>query len=81
VSKELAIVRDPGYGMRDAHRPVLWFDVRFGEASGALQIFSQPEADKIIEDFGVRDVADLDGRPCFIEFDGMTVKFIKAAKL
>jgi hypothetical protein len=81
MSETLAIISRVGYGLRDRSIPMLWFDTNMSEGSGALQVFFQPEADEVIKDHGVRDVQDLEGKPCWVEVDGRLVKYLRAAKM
>lgn len=81
MSEQLAIIRKPGYGMRDLYQPGLFFDVYLSESSAALQVFSQPEANEVIQDHGVYDVKDLEGRACWVESDNGTIRYLRAAKM
>lgn len=74
--RELAIVREPGWGMRDfTSRPGLWFTVRFGEGGGALLCFFGEEAEEIMAASKAYDVSRLNGKPCFVRVDDNLVKF------
>jgi hypothetical protein len=75
-SEELAIIADPGYGLRDRNKPMLWFTVRMlcGEA---LQAFHQPRADEILTSGDVTDVKHLAGRPCVVSRTGDGVSFVR----
>jgi hypothetical protein len=79
----LAIVRRPGYGMRDMHVPGLWFDTYTSDCTAALQVFTQPEADEVIKAFGVRDVHDLEGLPCWVSGNqaGGFIRYVKPATM
>jgi hypothetical protein len=78
MSEELGIIRKPGYGMRDANDPILWFEVNtLGGTS--LQVMRQPEADAFIRAAGVYDVRHLEGRPVVIERSGMTMRVVRMA--
>jgi hypothetical protein len=78
----LAIIRRPGYGMRDYH-PGLWFEVYVSDTTAALQVFNQPEADEVIKAFGVKDVRDLEGKPCWVSNGGVggIIKYVRPATM
>lgn len=75
--EKMGIIKNPGYGMRDFHKPGLWFDVYTSESSGSLQCFWGEDAERIIRDSKAYDVKSLSGKPCLVEEDGNLVKFIK----
>lgn len=78
--EEIGIIRDVGIGNRDAHFPCLWFMVYTSENMAALHVLSWVEAKKLVEDTGVYDVKDLEGRPCYVETNGMTTRFLRVWK-
>lgn len=81
--ERLAIIRRPGYGMRDNYRPCLWFDTYVSDSVAALQVFEQPEADEIIKAFGVRNVNDLEGLPCWVDGGeaGRIIRYLRPATM
>lgn len=80
MQEEMAIIEGVGFGMRDAGRPILWFGIRM-LSGGSLQVLSVSEAVKMIEENDVRDIKDLNGKPCIVRVDGQIVKFVKLFKL
>lgn len=76
--RQLAIIKGVGFGMRDAPVPVLWFEVNTGEGA-ALQCLRWEQAEPVIRQ--VHEVHDLEGKPCWVETDGMTMRFIELAKI
>lgn len=78
--KQLAIMSEPSFGMRDMSTPAFWFSVSFGEdlIYGALIILSREKFAKIIEDANVNDMKDLKDSPCQIDVsDDGVVSFVK----
>ncbi len=73
MSEQLAIIKDIGIGCRDTSSPVLWFTVYVSEASAALTVLSWDDAYKVLGH--VREIRDLEGKPCWVEVDGNLVKF------
>jgi hypothetical protein len=78
MSEELGIIRNPGYGMRDTNRPVLWFEVNTLSGS-SLQVMSQPQADEFLLATGVYDVRRLDGRVVVMELDNLMYRIVRVA--
>lgn len=79
--RQLAIIKSVGFGCRDVGRPVLHFSTYISEAMAALQVFELEGAGEIIEDSGVYDIKDLNGKPCWVEVRDNTINFIKVAKI
>lgn len=80
MSKQLAIIKEVGYGCRDVGRPVLWFTVSTCDCGCALQVLSGKEADALIRDYGVYDVQELNGKPCFVEVGRGTMLYAGKAE-
>lgn len=78
--EKLAIIKEVGYGCRDAGYPILWFSAYTSECSAALQVMSGPDADKLIRDYGVYDVHDLNGKPCWVTESNCMIKYARAFK-
>ena len=75
--KELAIIKDINIGMRDYHKPIIWFTTE--SLSGcALQVIED------IEDFirkaDCHTLSDLNGKPCIVETTGLSCKFVEVYK-
>lgn len=79
--EELAIIKNPGYGLRDTNYPCLFFEV-CGEGWGSLQTFRGERAQEIITEAGVYDVKNLEGKPCIITINkDRVVNFVRMAKI
>jgi hypothetical protein len=74
--EELGIIRRPGYGMRDAPCPVLWFEVHM-LYNVVMHIAVQPEADAFIKEAGIADVKDLDGKGVVVERNGNMARVLR----
>lgn len=77
--EELAVIRDPSYGIVDDHdldTPKLRFTVEMlsGEA---LQILDQEHSCRVIAESRVEDVKRLAGRTCIVSRDGNMVRFVR----
>ena len=70
AEKTMAIMRGVGIGMRDCNEPVLWFAAHTSEGVASLQIFDWAQAKELIKAYGVHDVRNLEGKPCWIETEG-----------
>ena len=66
---EMAIIKGVGIGMRDCREPVLWFDVHIASGGAALQVLNWTEAKKLIADYSLYDVRNLEGKPCLVVRD------------
>jgi hypothetical protein len=73
VSEQLAIIRKPELGCRDTNAPVLSFEVYITEATAALQVLSWQDAHAVLS--RVRDIRDLEGKPCWVKVDGNMIRF------
>lgn len=71
--KQLAIIKEVGYGCRDVGYPVLFFSSMISESSGALQVLSGEEASNLIKAYKVWDVKELEGKPIWIVKDGCSI--------
>ncbi len=81
MSRQLAIMKEVGFGCRDVGKPVLFFSTYINEYSAALQIISGDKALDIIEESGVYDIYKLEGKPCWVEINGNSVIFLSIAKI
>jgi len=81
LAKQLAIMKDVGYGLRDTGRPCLFFTTYTGECSCALQVLFGKDADRVIKDARVYDIRDLEGNPCWVEKEGNLMRFLKVAHI
>lgn len=85
MAKELAIMSQPDFGMRDMSYPNFWFSVSFGEnlSSGALIVLSAKQMAGIMKEADIYNLKALKDHPCQIDVDGLgaaTVTFIKILK-
>lgn len=63
----LAIIEEPHFGVGDRGEVALWFSTYITESTAALQVFDVAEGAPILKAYGVRDAADLAGRPCWVD--------------
>ena len=77
--KQLAIMKDVGFGCRDIGRPILWFNTYISNSECALQIISYQDAEEIIKKYHVNDVHDLEGKPCWVDAGNGMIKFLEPA--
>lgn len=68
--KKMAIMKDVGFGLRDCGHIVLFFNAMDGDY-GSLQILGSDDYIPLINAYDVYDVHDLEGKPVWIEKDGM----------
>lgn len=83
MTKQLAIMSEPHFGMRDMDYPAFWFDVRFGESlsRGALIILSIHRMTEVVMKANIRDVSDLRNHSCQVDVsDDGTVSFMKVVR-
>lgn len=72
--EEMAVITGVGFGIRDTNRCILWFGVKMLHG-GSLQVLSAEEAIALIEGSEIRDIKDLEGKPCVCEIEGNSVIF------
>lgn len=83
MAKELAIMSQPDFGMRDMSYPGFWFEVSFGEtlSSGALIILSAKQMADAMQEADIYDLKSLKNHPCQVDVDDSnTVSFVKILK-
>lgn len=80
AKEQVAIIRDVHIGCYDPGEPVLWFTTHVSESSASLQIIAWVEAYNVLKQ--VRDIRDLEGRPCWVEVDEphRTIRFLRLWK-
>lgn len=81
MAEQLAVIKGVGAGMRDAPYPILWFNVYVSDGVAALQCIPWDEAGKLVKKEGIHEIHELEGKPCYVETDGMTIKFLRLAKI
>jgi hypothetical protein len=79
--KTLAIMKGVGFGVRDTSRAMLWFTACTSEASASLQCIPAEQAVKLLENHGIANVRDLEGKPCWIKYDNGLIKFVDFARI
>lgn len=75
----MAIIEDPGYGLRDNNYPCLWFTVKTINGK-SLQVLAGDDADEVIKDSGVYHVKDLAGKACVVNRGQSTLQFLRMHK-
>ena len=79
--KQLAIMRDVGYGCRDVGHPVLFFNTYISEGEAALQILGGTDAYNLIADSSVYDVKNLEGKACWVDVEDNLIKFVSFCRI
>ena len=80
-AESLAIIREVHCGVSDRGTACLWFSAYIGESSAALQVMSWSDAKDIIEAYAVTDVADLNGKPCWVDTSSHgIIRYLRPAK-
>lgn len=75
--KELAIIKDINIGMRDCHKPIIWFTTESLSGS-ALQVIEDIAG--FIRKANCHELSDLNGKPCVVETEGFSCKFVEVYK-
>lgn len=78
VEPQLAIIREPRFGVDDRGHVALSFHVYVTESSAALQVFESGKGCDIIAEYGVRDVHELAGKPCWVRIKGNRIDWAGA---
>lgn len=76
MSEVLAVIRNPGIGMRDLDEPGLWFDTYTDESRAALQVLDWVRAKEVMR-FVNRNVSELEGKVCWVHTDGTVMKYLR----
>lgn len=80
--KQLAIIKNVHCGVGDYGVACLWFDVHIDESSSALTVLDWERAKIVIEKYGVRDVQQLNGKPCWVDTSTRgIIRFLEPAKI
>lgn len=74
--KQLAIIKQVGFGNRDVGHPVLFFSTYIEEGHAALQVLDGTEALDFIKAYGVYDVKDLEGKSVWVECSRGMIKIV-----
>ena len=74
--KQLAKIKEVGFGCRDMATPCLWFTTELESGICALQVLGHKEAIELLKVQGIEEVHDLNGKMCWVEEDGMRVTFM-----
>lgn len=84
MSKQLAVMSKPHYGVRDTSHPIWWFDVKFGDdlGHGALIVLTTAQMRKIVDEAHIYDIETLHNRPCQVEVStDNSVEFVKVLEV
>ena len=80
--KQMAIIKNVEFGVRDTNYPMLSFTVYLGESVASLICIPGEKALQIIREHQISDIRRLEGKPCWIETDGLSsVHFVDLAKI
>lgn len=81
--RQMAIMKGVTFGLQlDCGKVGLSFSVYLDENSAASQFISGNDALEVIKKFGVEDVEQLNGKPCWVETDGHHyIKFLEPCKI
>ena len=81
--KQMGIMKGITFGLQlDCGKVGLSFSVYLDECSAATQFIAGTESLDVIKKFGVSDVSDLEGKPCWVETDGRNyIKFLEPCKI
>ena len=76
--KQIAIIKDVKYGyMEETGRVMLVFTVYISESICAGVHLDVEEAAKMIKEYKVSDTSKLEGKPCFVEVSGQTIRYLE----
>lgn len=81
MARQLAIMKGVTLGCGDIGIPCMWFSTYISENVAALQVLSWEQAKELIKVSGMADAKTLEGKPCWVDVDNMTIKFIEYAKI
>lgn len=81
MSKQMAIIKEVSFGLRDVGKVNLSFSTYISECEAALQVLFRDEYEKLIMDGGIKDIKELDGKPCWVEVTGNLIDFIEFCKI
>ena len=76
AKEALAVIADPGFGMRDCNDPVLWFTAKTLDGD-ALIILDANRGCIAIKGFGVYDVKQLAGKACVVRVHEGSVSYLR----
>lgn len=79
--KQLAIIRNPTYGVNDRGNVWLCFQAHTDENGAAMLGFTQPQADEIIKQADAQDVRRFDGRACWVCLEDGLMRFVRMANI
>lgn len=78
--KKLAIMKGVRFGLNDRDQVALTFSTYEREGSAAGQNLNVDQTVEMIKAAKVRDIKDLEGKPCWIETDGQFMHYIRPWK-
>lgn len=74
--KTLGIIRQPAFGVTDRGSVALSFSVYVTESSAALQVLGVDQAVDVIRAYGVHDVRELEGKPCWVRCSANLIEWL-----
>jgi hypothetical protein len=74
--EELALISNPGFGLRDTNRPMLWFSVQ-GLSTDALLCFRGVDALDFVQLHSITDITKLSGKVCVIRSCDNLISFVR----
>lgn len=81
MAKQLAIIKNISYGLRDIGQPCLSFDTYLSEGLVALQVLFGKDIEKLLKDGQIIDIKELEGHACWVEKEGNVIKFLRIANI
>lgn len=76
INEELAIISDIHFGVGDTEHVFCWFNVDRLSGTDTVTL-TVPELLDLLTTNRIYKLDDLNGRPCVVEVDGKSVKFLK----
>ena len=77
--KEIGIISNINFGLRDIGMPCLWFTMS-GKSGGSLQCLFYPEYEYFVYEYGVSNIKDLEGKPIWMLKIGGLLKYVEPYK-
>lgn len=67
MTEQLAIIKNPKFGVGDRGEVVLTFEAYINESTAALQVLSADDGVKFLRAYGVSDASYLAGKPVWMD--------------
>jgi hypothetical protein len=78
-NEQIAIIRNAKFGLGDRGKVVLRFDAHLTESTASLQVLDVATAVKLIEQMGITDVNQLNGKPVWMDTSNPGTSMFKRA--